>query len=106
MYIAILLLSPLAKVQADIVTQRGAAVDAGDIKAAVAVVFFSPWLDVAPPGELRGQCQDKIMQQGQGSIPQRSFDGEMQQTKALDIARRYTRCTKFRGGKYHLDIGP
>ena len=41
-------------VQADFVTERGAALEAGDVEAAVAVALFSPWLDAAPRGSLCG----------------------------------------------------
>ena len=47
-------------------TERGAALEAGDIEAAVAVALLSQWLDGAPPGYLKRNINTNIMQQGVG----------------------------------------
>ena len=47
-------------------TERGAALEAGDIEAAVAVALFSPWLDAAPPGSCADNANTNIMQRGVG----------------------------------------
>ena len=52
--------------QADLVTERGAALGAGDIEAAVAVALLSQWLDGAPLGYLKRSINTNIMQQGVG----------------------------------------
>ena len=47
-------------------TERGAALEAGDIEAAVAVALLRPWLDGAPRGYLKRNTKTNIMKQGVG----------------------------------------
>ena len=46
--------------------ERGAALEAGDIDAAVAVALLNQWLDGAPLGYLKRNTNTNIMQQGVG----------------------------------------
>ena len=52
--------------QGDLVTERGAALEAGDIEAVVTVALLSQWFDGAPRGYLKRNINTNIMQQGVG----------------------------------------
>ena len=47
-------------------TERGAALEAGDIEAVVTVALLSQWFDGAPRGYLKRNINTNIMQQGVG----------------------------------------
>ena len=52
--------------QVDLVTERGAALEPGDIEAVVTVALLSQWFDGSPRGYLKRNINTNIMQQGVG----------------------------------------